>query len=128
MILSSKGDALTTSASGVVRHADRFTQRSFDSRRPQPGGLSELTTLNRADQALVVMAKEPPRILLVDAALALEESHRLLLRSIPAILKTLASCADMYLHEEHGYALPALRKDFSGSLPRTKVTDFHVST
>jgi hypothetical protein len=32
----------------------------------------------------------------------------LFLRSIPAIVETLASCADMYLREEHGYALVIL--------------------
>ncbi|HTW80665.1 MAG TPA: hypothetical protein VME23_14055 [Terracidiphilus sp.] len=67
-----------------------------------------MTTKNRADQALCVTRTKPARILLVDAALALQESHLLLLRSIPAIVEALTSCADMYLHKEHGYALVIL--------------------
>jgi hypothetical protein len=67
-----------------------------------------MTTLDRADQRLVVTAKTRARILLVDAALALQESHLLLLRSIPAIVESVASCADMYLQEEHDYALVIL--------------------
>jgi hypothetical protein len=64
--------------------------------------------VKRSDRQLVVNAKEPSRILLVDAARALHESHRLLLRSIPAVVNTLASCTDMYLHEENDYALVIL--------------------
>src|SRR5579863_7588242 len=106
MTSSAKGTALFTSATsgvGAIHRADRFAKRGFDPRRPQPGGSSEATTLNRADQPAVVTAKKPARILLVDAGLALQESHLLLLRSIPAIVETLVSSADMYLHEEHGY-------------------------
>lgn len=67
-----------------------------------------MTMLNRTDQPHVVARKKPARILLVDAAPALDEWHLLLLRSIPAIVETLASCADLYLHQEHGYALVIL--------------------
>jgi hypothetical protein len=67
-----------------------------------------VTTLNRADQPLLVTSKKPARILLVDAALVLQESHLLLLQMIPAIVERLTSCADMYLHEGHGYALVIL--------------------
>jgi hypothetical protein len=90
MTSSAKGTALITSATsgvGAIHRADRFAQRGFDLRRPQPGGSSETTTLNRADQPAVVTAKKPARILLVDAGLALQESHLLLLRSIPAIVE-----------------------------------------
>ena len=67
-----------------------------------------MTTLIRAVQPPAVTAKRLPRILLVDALLALQESHLSLLRSIPAIVHTLTCCADMYVHEEHGYALVIL--------------------
>jgi hypothetical protein len=70
--------------------------------------LAHATTLKGADQRLAATADKPVRILLVDAILALHESHLLLLRSIPAIVKILASCADMYLHEENDYALVIL--------------------
>jgi hypothetical protein len=97
------------SASGVGgRNSNRFAREDFDPYRPQPGGSSAATTLNRADVSLVVSAKKPPRILLVDATLALREFHLVLLRTIPAIVETLASCADIYLHEEHAYALVIL--------------------
>ena len=67
-----------------------------------------MTALNGADESLVMSAKKPPRILLVDAALALYELHLTLLRSIPAFVEKLASCADMYLHQEDAYALVIL--------------------
>lgn len=67
-----------------------------------------MTTPKRAYQSLVVTAKKPPRILLVDAALALQESHLLLLRTIPAIVETLVSYADLYLHEQQDYVLVIL--------------------
>lgn len=108
---SPKDAALTRSASsgdGAAHHADRFVQRGLDPRPPQSPGLSEVTTQNRANRSIVVTAREPARILLVDAALALNESHVSLLRSIPAIVVILTSYADMYLHEEHGYALVIL--------------------
>src|SRR5580658_8477016 len=86
MTSSPKGSALIRSGSSGVdalHPADRHTNRGFDPGRSQPGGSSEVTTLDRADQSLSVTAKEPPRILVVDAALALQDSHVLLLRSIP---------------------------------------------
>jgi hypothetical protein len=51
---------------------------------------------------------KPPRILLVDVALALYELHITLLRSIPALVEKLVSCADVYRHEEDAYALVIL--------------------
>jgi hypothetical protein len=111
MTSSPKGSALIRSGSSGVdalHPADRHTNRGFDPGRSQPGGSSEVTTLDRADQSLSVTAKEPPRILVVDAALALQDSHVLLLRSIPAIVEIVSSYFDMYLHEEHGYALVIL--------------------
>jgi hypothetical protein len=75
---------------------------------PRPGGSSEVTTLHRANERHPAAAKTPPRILLVDAARALHELHLALLRSIPAFVELLPSCADMYLHREHGYALVIL--------------------
>ncbi|MGB6743904.1 MAG: hypothetical protein WBE38_09605 [Terracidiphilus sp.] len=111
MISSQKGTApirsgVSSSVSGP--HADWFAREGFDPRRPQSGGPSEVSALNGADEPLVASAKKPPRILLVDAVLALHELHRELLRSIPAIVETLASCTDMYAHEEHAYALVIL--------------------
>lgn len=110
MTLSPKGTAFMASASSGVGafHHDRSPRRGFGPGRPQTAGSSEVTTHNRADQSLVNTAKKPPRILLVDAALALCELHLLLLRSIPAIVVTLASCEDLYLHEEPTYALVIL--------------------
>jgi hypothetical protein len=101
---------ITGGASSSVGGLDSncFASEDFHPCRPQPGGSSEATALNRADVSLAVSAKKLPRILLVDATLALREFHLGLLRSIPAIVETLASCADMYLHEEHAYALVIL--------------------
>lgn len=48
------------------------------------------------------------RILLVDESHVLEEAHVVLLRSIPASVESLCSCADMYLHKGHDYALVIL--------------------
>lgn len=67
-----------------------------------------MTTLHRANKRLLAAPKISPRILLVDVARALHELHLALLRSIPAFVETLASYADMYLHQEHGYALVIL--------------------
>ena len=67
-----------------------------------------MTTMGRADRSLVVSANKPARILLVDAAFALHELHLMLLRSIPAAVETLASCADMYHLKERAYALVIL--------------------
>jgi hypothetical protein len=64
--------------------------------------------LTPADRRHAATANEPARILLVDAALAQHKPHLSLLRSIPATVNTLASCADMYLHEENNYALVIL--------------------
>jgi hypothetical protein len=96
------------SGDGAAHHADRLAQRGLDPRTPRPDGLPELTTPNQDNRSIVVTARKPARILLVDAALALNESHVSLLRSIPAIVVSLASYAGMYLHEEHGYALVIL--------------------
>jgi hypothetical protein len=106
-----KSTALVASAFSGAARADRFVRRGVEPRHPQPGDSSEATTFNRADRPLVVSAKRPPRILVVDAALALDGLHVELLRSIPAIVKSLASCADMYLHKEHAYALVILKLD-----------------
>ena len=97
-----------TSPSVGGLNSNRFLLGDFDPCRPQPGGSSEATALNRTDMSLVASAKKPPRILLFDATLTLRECHLEFLRSIPAIVKTLASCAEMYLHEEHAYALVIL--------------------
>lgn len=64
--------------------------------------------LKRADERFSAVAKKPARILLIDADLTLHESHLMLLRSIPAIVNTLPSCADLYLHEGNDYALVIL--------------------
>jgi hypothetical protein len=101
---------ITNGASSLVGglNRNRIAREDFDPCRPEPGGSSEATALNRDDVSLCASANEPPRILLVDAALAVRECHLELLRSIPAIVETLASCADMYLHEEHAYSLVIL--------------------
>jgi hypothetical protein len=111
MALSPNGTALIGSApsgDGGAHQADRLVQRGVDPRTPQPAGLRELTTQNRANRSIVLTARKPDRILLIDAALALNESHVSLLRSIPAIVVSLASYAGMYLHEERCYALVIL--------------------
>ncbi|MGD0732086.1 MAG: hypothetical protein ABR956_12550 [Terracidiphilus sp.] len=64
--------------------------------------------MSRADRSLVVSASKQPRILLVDAALALYELHITLLRSIPAFVEKLASCAEMYRHTGDAYAVVIL--------------------
>jgi hypothetical protein len=97
-----------SSGVGAAHYAGRFAHRGFTSRGPQPGETPEAIARSRADQSDAVTTKEPARILLVDATLALHESHLSLLRSIPAIVETLTSCADMYLHEERDYALVLL--------------------
>ena len=89
-------------------HADRVTGQGSDPGHPQTGGSSEVITLSRVERSLVLPAQKAPRILLVDAALALRELHLFLLRSIPAIVEKLTSCADMYIHRGHGYALVIL--------------------
>ncbi len=97
-------------ATSAVRslNSNRLVRRGFDSCCPQPGVPFEATALDRADVSHIVSAKNPPRILLVEATLALREFHLELLRSIPAIVETLGSCADMYVHEERAYALVIL--------------------
>jgi len=110
MTSSPKCTALVTRASssvGAIRD-DRFTRWGSDPRHPQPRQSSEVTTLSRVGRSLVVSARKPPRILPVDAALALYELHITLLRSTPAFEEKLVSCADMYLHEEDAYALVIL--------------------
>ncbi|MGA7832581.1 MAG: hypothetical protein WCA21_16610 [Terracidiphilus sp.] len=99
------------SSSLAAIHAGSFASEGFDPRNPQPRGSSEVATLSRVDQCLVVPAKKPPRILLVDAALALCELHIVLLRSLPALVEKLVSCVDMYLHDEDAYALVILALD-----------------
>ena len=96
----------SSSLSGL--DGNRFAREGFDSCPPQLGGSSEARALNRADVPFIVSSKKPPRILLLDATLALRKYHLDLLRSIPAIVETLASCADMYLHQEEAYALVIL--------------------
>jgi hypothetical protein len=64
-----------------------------------------------------------PRILLVDAALALHELHLMLLRSIPAVVDTLISSADMYFHQGQAYALVILAF-FPRSRETTEAADF----
>jgi hypothetical protein len=107
---SSKGVSFITDTScniGAV-DADHFAHRAVLSRLPLPASSSKGTTLNRADRSLIVTARNPPRILLVDAARQLHELHLALLRSIPAHVETLTSCSDLYFHEERAYALVIL--------------------
>jgi hypothetical protein len=110
MTLSPEGIALITKAPSNFGdyYADRFERRGLDRRCPQPRGPFEVDALNESDRSLVVSTEKSLRILVVDAALALHQMHLVLLRSIPAIVETLASCAEMYLHEEHAYALVIL--------------------
>ena len=111
MSSSPKGTALirtVPSDDDAFYHCDRFSRRGFEPRRLQPGISPERTALNGAAQFPSFSAKAPARILLVDGALALSESHLFPLRSIPAIIETLCSCADMYLHKGNGYALVIL--------------------
>ncbi len=110
MTSSPKCTALVTSAPSCVgaMRADRFARPGFDPRHPQPRGSSEATTLSRVGRTVAVPTREPPRILLVDAAPALYDLHITLLRSIPAFVEKLVSRADMYLHEEDAYALVIL--------------------
>jgi len=111
MISNPKGAALITrSAHPAVSAgcADRFACRGFDPGIPQPAGSRSMVMLNRVGQSAPVPAQQPPRILLVGAALARYELHLALLRSIPAIVESLDSCADMYLHEGSAYALVIL--------------------
>ena len=110
MTSSPKCIALVTGASSSVRaiDSDCFALWSFYSRHQQLRGPSEVTALNGADESLVISARKPPQILLVDAALALHELHVTLLRSIPALVEKLVSCTDLYFHEEDAYALVIL--------------------
>lgn len=69
----------------------------------------EVTNLDQADDTCGGATKmKPARILVVDGAHALDETHLLLLGSIPAIVERLICCADMYLHKELDYALVIL--------------------
>jgi hypothetical protein len=101
---------ITRGGSSAVRslNSNRLGRKGFDSCCPQPGSPFEATALNRVDVSHIVSAKNPARILLVDAALGLRECHLELLRSIPAIVEILGSCADMYVHKERAYALVIL--------------------
>lgn len=110
MTSSPRGMGLIAAASSSVgaSHADQLVRRGFNPRLPQPGGSPEMPTLNRADLSLVASAKKARRILLVDAALALRELHLRFLRSIPAIVETLTSYAEMYFNRERAYALVIL--------------------
>jgi hypothetical protein len=106
-----EGAVLIRSASSgddAVYDVDRFSRRGSEPRRTQLGISPQATTPNRADQPLNFSANTPARILLVNGALALSESYLFSLRSIPAIVETLGSCADMYLHKGQGYALVIL--------------------
>jgi hypothetical protein len=75
---------------------------------PKGAALITSASSSAADQGVGVTAKKAARILLVDEEPALHESHLLLLRSIPAIVETVACCADLYLHEQRDYALVIL--------------------
>jgi len=110
MSSSPKCTALVTSGSSSVGaiDADSLARRGSDPLHPQPRGSSEVTTLSRASRCFVVCARKPLRIVLVDVALALHELHMMLLRSIPAFVEKLVSCADMYAHGEDAYALVIL--------------------
>jgi hypothetical protein len=111
MTSSRKGAVLIRSASSgddAVYDVDRFSRRGFHPRRTHLGLSPQTTTPNRADQPPTFSANTPARILLVDGSFILSESHLLPLQSIPAIVETLGSCADMYLHKGHGYALVIL--------------------
>ena len=110
MISSRNSRVLVTSGSSSFDavHADHSARRDFDADVRQPKWAPEVTPMSRADRSIIVSAKTQPRILLVDAALELHEPHLMLLRSIPAIVETLNSCADMYLDREHEYALVIL--------------------
>jgi hypothetical protein len=106
-----EGAVLIRSASSgddALYDVDRFSRRGFDPRRTQLGISPQTTTPNPADQPVNFSANTPARILLVDGSFTLSESHLLPLQSIPAIVETLGSCADMYLHKGHGYALVIL--------------------
>jgi hypothetical protein len=111
MISSHKGTTdIRSGASSSLSaiQSDCFARGRFDFRHKQPGRPSEVSGLNGGDGSLVVSAKKVPRILLVDTALTLHELHLELLRSIPAMVETLASCSDIYLHEEDAYELVIL--------------------
>ena len=64
--------------------------------------------LNRVHPHLAATAPELPRILLVNAAPLQSGSHLQLLQSIPTVVETVASCADMYTHRVQGYVLVIL--------------------
>ncbi|MGA3132416.1 MAG: hypothetical protein ABSD59_16535 [Terracidiphilus sp.] len=89
---------------------DRFARRGYNltfvARNREESG--EVTIPDRVDRPPVLATQKPPRILLVNAALSLHDAQLLLLRSIPAIVETVASCADLYRHEERDYALVIL--------------------
>jgi hypothetical protein len=111
LTLLPEGAALIRSASSgddAVYDVDRFSRRGSEPRRIQLGTSPQTTTPNRTDQLLTVSPNTPARILLVNGSFTLSESHLLPLQSIPAIVETLGSCADMYLHKGHGYALVVL--------------------
>jgi hypothetical protein len=111
MISLPKATAFITSVAsvvGTIHHPERFARPRFDSRRPQREGSPEAIMRNGAERSLGGIIEKPARILLVDGTHTLQDSHLLLLRSIPAIVQTLTSCADMYLHKEHGYSLVIL--------------------
>lgn len=110
MIFSPKCTAIVPRGSlcSCTIHSDCSLRVNGFSGHSEPRRPSEATPSNGADKPLVVSAKEPPRILLVDAVLALCEFHIAPLRSVPALVERLVSCADMYLHEEDAYALVIL--------------------
>ncbi len=111
MISNPKGAALIVSGTHSAVNAgcaDRSALRGFSPGLPQPAGSRSVIMLNRANQFPPVPAEQPPRILLVGAALALRELHVALLRSIPAIVESLGSGVDMHRHKGGAYALVVL--------------------
>ena len=111
MISNPKGAALIASGTHSAVNAgcaDRSAPRGFSPGLPQPTGSRSVIMLSRINQFPPVSAEQPPRILLVGAALALRELHLALLRSVPAIVESLGSCIDMYRHEGGPYALVIL--------------------
>jgi len=110
LILLPKCSTLFASAStgvGDIR-AHSFARRGFYPSGPQPPESFEVPSLVRPGGTLVVSAEKPARILLVDVALALYDMHTTVLRSIPAFVEKLVSCADMYLHKGEAYAVVIL--------------------
>ena len=110
-VISPPGDMASVGSAASCRcgvDGDRSTRQVIAPHRTQPRGSSKATVPDRGKDPLVASAISPPRILLVDTAQAVDEPHLKLLQSIPTVVKRLDSCADMYLHQEHVYALVIL--------------------